>query len=554
MLAALRRLRPGVSLRGAAPAWSAAACRHRTLCAASTAPTRLADRALQPLHPSVPEERRRRQVEGAELQRWLARLDQSDGSSAREPRPELITLLDRLAHHKQSDLSWRLYTQLATRGAPLDRTEYVGLLRAVGSSSDPQLARRAQQVERDMTGAGLLPDDHAVDDDLACALMQSRANAGNFAGAAEVFEACEARADAGGGDDRISVSVVLAFVAACGRAAEPARAADVHARYFARTPRHHAPDAGEEWAQGALFSLGSVMTAHSRAGELEAARQAFDEAVRGGLEPNAVLVNSLLTGCRERGDVEAAIEVAMQYMLRPDAPLRATNVSLKLLLDVCVHKGELDRACHAYEHAQAAGLVTDRVNDSTLVRALARAGRAERAYRVYAAARERRGEPGNLLLLQELSQACYAASLEEKDEAVAAVWTERVIELYDDGRSHIAATAAGLRYAEGRRVGDRGAPTAGELESGALGQREEVASGSMTRLDLRKGYRRESTPQSDAARERLASAEELMRVASRLEERGACSEQQPSRGRGAPRAPARRRSPQSGSGRQPSRR
>ena len=46
-------------------------------------------------------------------------------------------------------------------------------------------------------------------------------------------------------------------------------------------------------------------------------------------------------------------------MLRPDSPLRPSNVTLKLLLDVCIRAGDVDRACFAYDNAQALGLKVD---------------------------------------------------------------------------------------------------------------------------------------------------------------------------------------------------
>jgi len=70
------------------------------------------------------------------------------------PDVELMKCLHRLAVNKQSDLAWRLYTNLATAKVSLDKTGYTGFVKAVGSIGKEGLAKRAKQIEEDLRTAG----------------------------------------------------------------------------------------------------------------------------------------------------------------------------------------------------------------------------------------------------------------------------------------------------------------------------------------------------------------------------------------------------------------
>jgi hypothetical protein len=161
----------------------------------------------------------------------LGRLtERRTGGSAEVPAldPELAKCLQRMAAHKQSDLAWRLYSQLGAARVPLDRSGYTAFVKAVGSIGKRGLAERAKRIEGDLRAAGAYdPTDEAQ----TCALIQASANADCFSDADSAFrDACRAAQE---DELKVSDKVVQFFIMACARAGQSTRALEVFEEHFA---------------------------------------------------------------------------------------------------------------------------------------------------------------------------------------------------------------------------------------------------------------------------------------------------------------------------------
>ena len=241
-------------------------------------------------------------------------------------------------------------------------------------------------------------------------------------------------------------------------------------------------------------------------------------------------------------------------------------MTVKLLLDVCAAAGDTDLAISRYDLAEllygqalAAGVTTDALSDYSMVRLLLSDGRTHRAYEVYEAARGRRGEGGNFVLLRGLASACQAEltrASEEGDDAAAALWMARVIDLFEDGSRRLE-DAQGATYAPRAYVADewdaaevtkprrvvfdetytrRLPSTEAAPRDGRQRQRplpgEPLLPGGARGTDWQRTAQRSElhVPQTRSTDELASSANGLMEVANRLElERFRRRDQRPSR-------------------------
>jgi hypothetical protein len=217
----------------------------------------------------------------------------ADGMGASE-------LLERLHQNGQADLGWKVYGRLRELSHDgLSSKDYVHFLGFFGNFKRRYLALRAMAVEADMRRAGAYDES---DENLVVALIRARAHYDDFEGSCAVFERASAAAAERG--KRPSDRVLLAFLGACAYTAEAELALQVHTEYIA--PRSHtrrASAASHQAYNAATLekSLGFVMNAHARRGEVGAAAELLGGAVREGMALRAMHLNALLLACVNRG-------------------------------------------------------------------------------------------------------------------------------------------------------------------------------------------------------------------------------------------------------------
>jgi len=348
---------------------------------------------------------------------------------------QLDELLARLAHYRQGDFAWYLYSRLVDKhGVVLDPVRCDQFLDVTSSTNSPNIVAHTHRIAADMKSRGLLSPRSS--EKQAKALILAHTLSDNFEEAREIFKHYAAAAATRGESPPSEVS--LAFIRACGRAGEPD---------LARRLRDQLFDNAALNPLAASISLNAILSAFAKQDRLEEAMEVFKQSEASGLEPNTYNVNALLQAYyhSSQAGADEAISFAAQYFAfmregaETEAPggkarLLADQHTVKILMDICLRRADdVDRAAMLLERARAAGVPTDKLTDLTMVRALIRARRSEHAFEVYLRSRERLGEGGNLMLLNRLAIAaqeeCYRAATPEEAEK----WMDRVIDLYHDG-------------------------------------------------------------------------------------------------------------------------
>lgn len=337
-------------------------------------------------------------------------------------------LLARLRHHKQPDLTWKVYTRLRDAGA-LSAADYNEFLYVMSFSPSFNHAARVRLLEEDMRMAGVLDEADAFQ---VSSIIRARARDNDLAGATAAFDALQNAAKIR--NRPLPHWVVISYLGACARAGDATRALELHGTYFAAHLSPPASDSPDRTAQyeRARLSLALVMSALARSGEGERAEQLLDEALARGttLLPNHV--NALLLACVRASDSDEALRVFEARFGAAGAP-PPDELSYMLLLKACVSSGDMATALEVRHRAVEAGVTLGSQVDLSVIRGFVEAGEMGSAWRVYEQAREARGTP-NLTIVETLTRACWTASQDAVDDAERAMWMERAVSLFADGQ------------------------------------------------------------------------------------------------------------------------
>jgi len=235
--------------------------------------------------------------------------------------------------------------------------------------------------------------------------------------------------------------VKLSYIGACSRAAEAARAYELHKAHFAsHLPppiKGNTDSAGTASHDRARHSLAHVMNAFARRGERAAAEKLLDDALALGMPALPHHVNALLLACSRESDAAAALRTFEERFGQGGGPAPDQH-SYILLLKACAFGGDIEGAVRVREQAKAAGLAVGTQTDLLVIRSFLQAGEMGSAWRLYEEMRSTHGVP-NLTAIDILTRACWTASQDASDDKERALWMQRALSLFADGQALVKA-------------------------------------------------------------------------------------------------------------------
>jgi len=125
-----------------------------------------------------------------------------------------------------------------------------------------------------------------------------------------------------------------------------------------------------------VVSYTTVIHAHARSGNVDAAEQGLERMLAADVEANVVSYSALIGACAKAGDVERA---ERWFDRMRSAGIRGNNVSYSVLLNVCAKAADHERAEKWLEAMCADGVAPNAVCFNNVIDACAKAGLPERA-------------------------------------------------------------------------------------------------------------------------------------------------------------------------------